>query len=133
MRSRAGSTKRFCSTIAATSPKAAVENIFLVFDGVVTTNDASSDILEGITRASVLDIARELGIPTAVRDLTRADLANCDEAFFTGTAAEIVPIVRIDGRIMPDGRPVTDRLRTTYSDVVRGKRPFPGDWLTPLE
>jgi branched-chain amino acid aminotransferase len=108
------------------------ENIFLIFDGVLTTNDGGSDILEGITRGSVLEIARELGIPTDVRALTRADLDACDEAFFTGTAAEVVPIVRIDARIMPEERPLTDRLRTTYSDVVRGNRPAPGNWLTLL-
>jgi branched-chain amino acid aminotransferase len=106
------------------------ENLFVVRDGVLTTNDGSSDILEGITRASVLAIAQELGIPTAVRAMTRADLAACDEAFFTGTAAEVVPIVRIDDRLMPEERPLTDRLRTTYSDVVRGNRSAPGDWLT---
>jgi len=65
-----------------------------------------------------------------VRTLTRDDLATCDEAFFTGTAAEVVPIVRIDDRIMSEERPITDRLRTTYSDVVRGNRPAPGNWLT---
>lgn len=108
------------------------ENIFLVCNGVLTTNDASSDILEGITRASVLEIARELGIPTAVRVLTRADLASCDEAFFTGTAAEVVPIVRIDDRIMPETRPLTERLRTTYADIVRGNQAVPQEWLTLL-
>ena len=106
------------------------ENIFAIFDGVLTTNDAGSDILEGITRGSVLEIARDLGIPTTVRTLTRADLAHCDEAFFTGTAAEVVPIVRIDDRIMSEERPLTDRLRTAYADIVRGNRPAPGDWLT---
>jgi branched-chain amino acid aminotransferase len=106
------------------------ENIFLIFDGVLTTNDGGSDILEGITRASVLEIARELGVPTNIRALTRADLETCDEAFFTGTAAEVVPIVRIDSRIMSEERPLTDRLRTTYSDIVRGNRPAPGNWLT---
>jgi branched-chain amino acid aminotransferase len=106
------------------------ENIFLIIDGVLTTNDGGSDILEGITRGSVLAIAQELGIPTNVRAMTRADLAACDEAFFTGTAAEVVPIVRIDDRIMSETRPITDRLRTTYADVVRGNRPAPGDWLT---
>lgn len=108
------------------------ENIFLVCNGVLTTNDASSDILEGITRASVLEIARELGIPTSVRALTRADLATCDEAFFTGTAAEVVPIVRIDDRIMPEARPLTERLRTTYADIVRGNQAAPQGWLTLL-
>jgi branched-chain amino acid aminotransferase len=78
----------------------------------------------------VLAIARQLGIPTSVRTLTRDDLARCEEAFFTGTAAEVVPIVRIDDRIMPEERPLTDRLRLTYAGVVRGNRPAPGDWLT---
>jgi branched-chain amino acid aminotransferase len=106
------------------------ENIFVISGGTLITNDGSSDILEGITRGSVLEIARELGIPTSVRALTRDDLATCDEAFFTGTAAEVVPIVRIDDRMMPEERPITDRLRTTYSDVVRGNRTAPGNWLT---
>jgi branched-chain amino acid aminotransferase len=106
------------------------ENIFVVIDGVLITNDGRSDILEGITRDSVLQIARQLGIPTSVRTLTRDDLQACDEAFFTGTAAEVVPIVRIDDRIMPEERPLTERLRVTYADVVRGNRPAPGDWLT---
>jgi branched-chain amino acid aminotransferase len=108
------------------------ENIFVISGGTLITNDGSSDILEGITRDSVLQIARELGIPTSVRAMTRDDLATCDEAFFTGTAAEVVPIVRIDERIMSEERPITDRLRTTYSDVVRGNRPAPGNWLTFL-
>jgi branched-chain amino acid aminotransferase len=106
------------------------ENIFVVIDGVLTTNDGGSDILEGITRGSVLEIARDIDIPVAVRALTRDDLAACEEAFFTGTAAEVVPIVRIDDRIMPEARPITDRLRVTYADIVRGNRPAPGDWLT---
>lgn len=108
------------------------ENIFVIRDGTIVTNDGRSDILEGITRASVLELARELGIPTVVRALTRADLAECDEAFFTGTAAEVVPIVRIDDRAMGENRPITDRLRIAYGDVVRGRRPAPGDWLTLL-
>jgi branched-chain amino acid aminotransferase len=106
------------------------ENLFVLRDGVLTTNDGGSDILEGITRDSVLTIARELGIPVSVRTMTRDDLAACEEAFFTGTAAEVVPIVRIDDRIMPEDRPLTDRLRTAYADVVRGNRSAPGDWLT---
>jgi branched-chain amino acid aminotransferase len=108
------------------------ENIFVIADGTLITNDGASDILEGITRDSVLTIARTFGIPVVVRALTRADLLDCDEAFFTGTAAEVVPIVRIDAREMPEERPVTDRLRVAYAEIVRGTRPAPAPWLTPV-
>jgi branched-chain amino acid aminotransferase len=106
------------------------ENIFVIRDGTLITNDGSSDILEGITRGSVLEIARTEGIPTAVRAITRDDLGACEEAFFTGTAAEVVPIVRIDERIMSESRPITDRIRLAYAAIVRGERPAPGPWLT---
>jgi branched-chain amino acid aminotransferase len=108
------------------------ENLFVVRDGVVITNDADADILPGITRASVLALAREAGITTRVRPLTLDDLATCEEAFFTGTAAEVVPIVRIDDRDFGAEGPLTERLRTTYTDVVRGRRPAPGPWLTQV-
>ncbi len=108
------------------------ENLFVVRDGVVITNDADADILPGITRASVLALAREAGITTRVRPLTLDDLAACEEAFFTGTAAEVVPIVRIDDRDFGAEGPLTERLRTTYTDVVRARRPAPGPWLTQV-
>jgi branched-chain amino acid aminotransferase len=108
------------------------ENIFIVRDGALVTNDADADILLGITRASVLSLAREAGITTHVRPITMDDLAQCDEAFFTGTAAEVVPIVQIDDRNLGDEGALTRRLRTTYSDVVRGRRPPPGPWLTQV-
>jgi branched-chain amino acid aminotransferase len=108
------------------------ENIFIVRDGALVTNDADADVLPGVTRASVLALAREAGIPTHVRPMTTADLTHCDEAFFTGTAAEVVPIVRIDDRDLGAEGELTRRLRTAYTDVVRGRRPAPGSWLTPV-
>jgi branched-chain amino acid aminotransferase len=108
------------------------ENVFVVREGVLYTNDADADILPGITRASVLALAREAGITTRVRPLTTDDLAQCDEAFFTGTAAELVPIVQIDARDLGAEGPLTQRLRTTYTDVVRGRRDAPGPWLTQV-
>jgi len=108
------------------------ENVFVVRDGVVITNDADADVLPGITRASVLALAREAGITTRVRPITTDDIAACDEAFFTGTAAEVVPIVRIDEREFAGEGPLTERLRTVYADVVRGRRPAPGPWLTQV-
>jgi branched-chain amino acid aminotransferase len=106
------------------------ENFFVVRGGTLATNDGSSDILEGITRDSVLQIARAEGIPTEIRTLTREDLDTCDEAFFTGTAAEVVPIERIDARVLPEARPQTERIRLAYREIVRGERPAPGAWLT---
>ena len=108
------------------------ENVFVVRDGVLITNDADADILPGITRASILALAREAGITTRVRPLTLDDLAACEEAFFTGTAAEVVPIVRIDDRDFGAEGALTERLRIIYTDVVRARRPAPGPWLTPV-
>jgi len=108
------------------------ENIFVVRDGELITNDVDADILLGITRASVLALAREAGITTRIRPIAMDDLAAAEEAFFTGTAAEVVPIVRIDDRELNGEGPLTRRLRTTYSDVVRGQRPAPGPWLTKV-
>jgi branched-chain amino acid aminotransferase len=105
------------------------ENVFVVRDGVLITNDESADILPGITRDSVLAIARAAGLPVVIRPLTVADLTAADEAFFTGTAAEVVPIVRFESRAMAEG-PITARLRTAYAAIVRGEAPAPGDWLT---
>ena len=108
------------------------ENIFVVRDGTLITNDADADVLPGITRDSILALAREAGITTAVRAMTAADLARCDEAFFTGTAAEVVPIVAIDDRTFAGEGPLTEYLRTIYTDVTRGRRPAPGPWLTQV-
>ena len=108
------------------------ENVFIVRDRVLITNDADADILPGITRASVLALAREAGITTRVRPITVDDLNEAEEAFFTGTAAEVVPIVQIDDRIFPGEGQTTERLRTIYTEVVRGRRPAPGPWLTPV-
>ncbi len=105
------------------------ENIFIVRDGALYTNDRSADILPGITRDSVLTLARQAGLSVTIRPLTVDDLASADEAFFTGTAAEVVPISRFESRPMTEG-PITQRLRTTYASIVRGEAPPPVPWLT---
>jgi branched-chain amino acid aminotransferase len=107
------------------------ENVFVVRDGVLITNDAKADILPGITRDSVLTLAREAGIPIDIRPLHVTDLQQADEAFFTGTAAEVVPIIRFEDRTLAEG-PIGARLRTRYAAIVRGQEPAPGDWLTYL-
>ena len=109
------------------------ENIFVVRDGTLITNDASADILPGLTRDAVLRLAREMGITTQIRPLTVDDLATANEAFFTGTAAEVVPIVRIDERTFEGEGALTQRLRTHYHRVVRGEAPSPEPaWVTQV-
>lgn len=116
------------------------ENIFVVKDGVVKTNDRSESILEGITRTSVLEVAADLGFKTAVGPITKDELVAADEAFFTGTAVEIVPVVRLtDGSAgkaaavaIGAGRAgeVSCRIRAAYLDLVRGRMPRYEKWLT---
>jgi branched-chain amino acid aminotransferase len=112
----------------------AVENIFLVRDGRLLTNDEQSSILLGITRASVIEIARNLGYEVEVRALSLEDLFDADEAFLTGTAVEIVPIRQVDERTIGDGRtrPVTDRIIREFQEIVRGRNREYRHWLTPV-
>jgi branched-chain amino acid aminotransferase len=108
------------------------ENVFFVKDGLLVTNDASSNILPGITRDSVLRLARDLGIPIAIRPFGPAELFAADEVLLTGTAAEVTPVAVIDDRPLPprpaDG--VTARLQRLYFDCVRGRAPLYSEWLT---
>jgi branched-chain amino acid aminotransferase len=110
------------------------ENIFIVRDNVIYTPPISSSILEGITRDSVFKIASDLGYRVVERIITRAELYICDEAFFSGTAAEITPIVKIDHRIIGDGKigPVAEKIRTEFFRIVEGKNEKYRHWLTPV-
>ena len=105
------------------------ENFFLVKDGVIHTPELTS-CLPGITRDTVMVFARELNIPVIERRITRDEVYIADEAFFTGTAAEVLPIRELDGRVIGDGKPgsVTRRLQSLYFDQVRGKRDAHPDW-----
>ena len=105
------------------------ENFFLVKNGVIHTPELTS-CLPGITRDTVLVFARELNIPVIERRITRDEVYIADEAFFTGTAAEVLPIRELDGRVIGDGKPgsVTLRLQSLYFDQVRGKRDAHPDW-----
>lgn len=106
------------------------QNIFLVRDGMLLTPDTAS-ILEGITRKTIMTLAEHLGYPVSERRILRDDLYCADEAFFTGTASEVVPICRADGRIIGDGKPgtITRQLQQAYLDVVAGKLNAYHDWL----
>ena len=107
------------------------ENIFVVKEGRLITNDADSSILLGITRDAVLEIARDAGLEVEVRKLRLEDLLGADEAFFTGTAAEVTPIREIDGRMIgaqPRG-PVTRQIQQTFFDATSGRAPRYSKWL----
>jgi branched-chain amino acid aminotransferase len=109
------------------------ENVFIVRDGVLITNDVSASILPGITRDSVLDLARDVGIPTRIEPrISVDDFLAADEAFFTGTAAEVTPIRELDGTAIGSGRPgpVTKQMQERFFAAVRGQVPERLDWLT---
>ena len=108
------------------------ENVFLVKDGRLVTPGIDSSILPGITRASVMALAQDAGIPTDVRTVSRGELYAADELFFTGTAAEVSPIREVDSYAIGSGTrgPVTKRLQEAFYDAVRGKNPSKQGWLT---
>jgi branched-chain amino acid aminotransferase len=109
------------------------ENVFVVRKGRIFTPDLTS-CLDGITRSTVISLAEELGYRVEERRITRDELYIADEAFFTGTAAEVVPIRELDGRVVGSGSrgPLTERLQSMYFDTVRGLRAQNSDWLTPV-
>jgi branched-chain amino acid aminotransferase len=107
------------------------ENIFIVRDGVLHTPELTS-CLEGITRATIIDFARDMGLEVKERRITRDEVYIAEEAFFTGTAAEVLPIRELDGRQIGEGKrgPVTERLQEKYFAAVKGELPAHSDWLT---
>lgn len=109
------------------------ENLFVVKDGQIYEPEIASALI-GITRASVHALARELGYSVIAKRLTRDDLYIADEAFFTGTAAEVTPIRELDGRQIGEGRrgPITTKIQSLFFDVVNGKVPAHADWLAKV-
>ena len=107
------------------------ENIFVVKNGALKTPPVSDGILEGITRDSVIQLARHFGLTVSEASLVRTDLYGADEVFFTGTAAEVTPIARIDNRTIGAGKrgPVTEKLQTAFFDVVAGRISEFESWL----
>jgi branched-chain amino acid aminotransferase len=99
------------------------ENLFLVRDGVLYTPFPTDGVLEGITRDTVLRIAADEGVEARERTLARSDLVIADELFFTGTAAEIVPIREVDDHAIGDPGPITRRIQQRYRDIVEGRDP----------
>jgi branched-chain amino acid aminotransferase len=106
------------------------ENIFIVRNGVIYTPDLTS-ALDGITRDTIFRLAAEIGLTIKEKRITRDEVYIADEAFFTGTAAEVTPIREVDGRAIGSGSrgPITERLQTMYFDQVHGRRAENEDWL----
>lgn len=111
------------------------ENIFMMRDGVLVTPPVTENILEGITRRTVIELAkRELGLTVVERPIDRTEVYLCDEFFLTGTAAQITAATRVDYRNIGTGEmgPVAARLRELFIDIVRGCLPAYRDWNTPV-
>ncbi len=107
------------------------ENIFIIKQGKIFTPDLTA-CLEGISRASVIELAGEIGVPVIEKRITRDEVYCADEAFFTGTAAEVTPIRELDNRMIGDGKrgPITTRIQSMFFECVKGKAQKHMDWLT---
>ncbi len=109
------------------------ENVFIVRNNEIHTPELTS-CLDGITRNTIFQLAEELGYSIKERRITRDEVYIADEAFFTGTAAEVLPIRELDGRSIGSGKrgPLTEKLQAMYFDAVRGRRPQNISWLAPV-
>jgi branched-chain amino acid aminotransferase len=107
-------------------------NLFLVRDGVLITPGVDQDILEGITRASVLELARDMGIPTLERPVDKTELFVADEVFLSGTAAKVTPVRRIETTDLPSHRPVMHRLRDRLTAITEGRDSAYDHWVTRI-
>ncbi|MBS0316291.1 MAG: branched-chain amino acid transaminase [Proteobacteria bacterium] len=110
------------------------ENIFVVKNGVVYTPDLSAGALNGITRSSVLHVCKDLGLEVVQKRITRDEVYIADEAFFTGTAAEVTPIRELDRIELGTGSrgPVTERIQNAFFEIVNGRNPKYAHWLTKV-
>jgi branched-chain amino acid aminotransferase len=110
------------------------ENIFIVRDEKLLTPPPSSSALEGITKDSVIKIAKDLGYQIVEREIPRTEIYFSDEVFVTGTAAEITPVISIDGKKIGDGKvgKITGEIRKIYSDITMGKNKKYSKWITPV-
>ncbi len=132
---RAGHDEAIFLTEAGHVAEGATCNIFMVRNGTLYTPPPTDNILEGLTRAGILELAAsELKMPVVERSIARSELYVCDELFFTGTAVEVAPIVSVDYRPVGNGQigRFTDRLRNLYTDATRGRIPAYCRWLSPV-
>jgi branched-chain amino acid aminotransferase len=111
------------------------ENIFMLRDGVLITPPVTDNVLEGITRRSVMELAeKELGLTVVERSIDRTEVYICEELFMTGTAAQVTAITQVDYRFVGDGKmgPITSQLRVLFDQTVRGNNPNFIQWNTPV-
>jgi branched-chain amino acid aminotransferase len=114
--------------------EASAANLFVVRDGALVTPPVTDDILEGINRATVIELAKGQGLETRERPIDRSELYRVDEVFLCGTGVGLVPVVAIDHRPIGDGQPgpIATNLRALFLNIVRGKEPSYRHWLTPV-
>jgi branched-chain amino acid aminotransferase len=110
------------------------ENLFVIKNGVVYTPDLSAGALNGITRNTVFSICADLGLKVVEKRITRDEVYICDEAFFTGTAAEVTPIRELDRIELGAGSrgPITEKIQSAFFDIVNGRNPKYAEWLTAV-
>ncbi len=110
------------------------ENVFIVRDGKIYTPELTS-CLDGITRNTIFQLAEKIGVEVIEKRITRDEVYVADEAFFTGTAAEVLPIRELDARQIGEGKrgPITTQLQSMYFDCVKGRGDFVSDWLSPVK
>ncbi|MEO5735204.1 MAG: branched-chain amino acid transaminase [Rubrivivax sp.] len=108
------------------------ENLFVVKKGVVYTPDLSAGALSGITRNTIFHICKDLGLELVEKRITRDEVYISDEAFFTGTAAEVTPVRELDRLALGSGSrgPITEKIQSAYFDIVHGRNPKYAEWLT---
>jgi branched-chain amino acid aminotransferase len=109
------------------------ENVFIVRDGALVTPGHASSILDGITRRSVIQIATDLGYPVTERDVARSELFLADEAFLTGTAAELVPVREVDDHVIGEPGEITRVIQAKFEDALHGRAPEYQEWLDMVE
>jgi branched-chain amino acid aminotransferase len=121
-------------TEAGKVSEGSAENLFMVRGGRLITPGVNDDILEGITRAGIVEIAHELGIPVVERQIDRSELYIADEIFLVGTGAQVAPVSEVDHRTIGAGGtgPLTKKIQDRYFDAVRGRLPQYEHWLTPV-
>ncbi|WP_094561215.1 branched-chain amino acid transaminase [Synechococcus sp. 8F6] len=107
-------------------------NLFIVRDGVLITPGVDQDILEGITRASVLELAKSMGIPTLERPVDKSELFIADEVFLSGTAAKVTPVRRVESTDLPSARPVMKAIRERLTAITEGRDPAYDHWVTRI-